>query len=160
MRSWDLLASDCMVLDLGCGSGRLVEALAPHAGFVVGTDVSPRMLDAARQRCSEHRGVLLLCNSGRDLAALLDARFDVVCAIDVFPYLVLSGLAEAHIREAARVLRPGGHLLVVNYAYDLGLAAACVELARFASRAGFEVTNNGTSEFRLWDGVCFLLRKF
>jgi SAM-dependent methyltransferase len=61
----------------------------------------------------------LLRSSGRDLALFKDASFDLVYAVDTFPYLVLSGrdLAERHMSDAARVLRPGGTLLVLNYSY-------------------------------------------
>jgi ubiquinone/menaquinone biosynthesis C-methylase UbiE len=47
----DLLSGRPVVLDPGCGIGRVSMALAPHAAEVTGLDVSSGMIAAARQRC-------------------------------------------------------------------------------------------------------------
>jgi SAM-dependent methyltransferase len=159
MRSWDLLVPSACVLDLGCGSGRIVEAVAHYVGTAVGVDVSMRMLQAARERCETCSNVLFVRTSGQDLSIFPDETIDVVCAVDVFPYFVMSGLAQHHLCEATRVLRPGGHLLILNFSYSADPADNRDELQRLAHGAGLNLRHSGAREFTLWDGRCFLLQK-
>jgi ubiquinone/menaquinone biosynthesis C-methylase UbiE len=44
LAEWELLRLDLMVLDIGCGIGRVERALAPHVGAITGIDVSPCMI--------------------------------------------------------------------------------------------------------------------
>ena len=87
-------------LDLGCGEGRLGAELTRRGHRVVGVDASPRMVEFAR----EHHEALVA-----DAAALPfdDASFDLVVA-----YMALMNLddLDGALREAARVLTPGGRL--------------------------------------------------
>ena len=161
LHDWGLLKADTTVLDLGCGIGRVCAALAPRAHVVLGIDVSPRMLALARRRCAEHPNVLLAQTSGRDLAALADALFDVVLAVDTFPYLVLagSGVAEAHLRESRRVLKPGGSLVAFNYAYGVEDGAATETFRQHAVDAGLEPVRLGTRDLAWWDGITYHVRR-
>jgi SAM-dependent methyltransferase len=101
----------------------------------------------------------LIRSSGQGLECLAEQSADLIFAVDTFPYLVLSGLARHHLAEAARVLRPGGALLILNYSYraDDGLDRA--EIAACAPTCRFQVARNGTRDFTTWDGLTFLLRK-
>ncbi len=102
------------VLDLGTGTGRMLELLAPHADRAVGVDQSPQMLSVARVRLekAELRNVQL--RQG-DIYALPVERdsYDLVIIHQVLHYL--DDPARA-IREAARALRPAGRLLIVDFA--------------------------------------------
>lgn len=160
LRHLGLLEGRPDVLDLGCGIGRLAAALAPHAGSVLGLDVSPGMVEAARARCAGVAGLRFELCSGHDLAAQGDASFDLVLAADVFPYLVQAGLdlAERHVAEAARILRPGGSLVILNFSYR-GAEADRADLGRMAARAGLAMLRDGVRELRLWDGLAFWLRR-
>ena len=155
MAAWGLLAPDRVALDIGCGSGRMEEALAPRLRGVVGLDVSARMLAVAGRR--RPGNALLVRGSGRDLAPFRDGSFDLVLAVDSFPYLVQAGaeLARRHVAEAARVLAPGGDLLILNYAYEGGAA----DLATVAGEAGLAVRRFGERPFALWDAAAFHLVK-
>jgi len=161
LRAWELLGSDRTVLDLGCGIGRITAALAGEVRAVVGLDVAERMLAVARQRCAGLRNVLILNTSGYDLAMLADGIFDLVLAVDTFPYLVLAGerIAEAHMREAHRVLKPRGSLVIFNYAYNLADAAAFEAVRRATDAVGFVPVRLGTRDVAWWDGITYHVRR-
>jgi ArsR family transcriptional regulator len=101
-------------LDLGTGTGRLLELFAPLYQRGVGIDLSPAMLSVARTNLSRagvahaqiRQGDIYNLNLPRD-------SFDLVTIHQVLHYLDEPARAIA---EAARVLRPGGRLLVVDFA--------------------------------------------
>jgi ArsR family transcriptional regulator len=105
-----LLDPEWTVGDLGCGTGRVSELLAPFVGRVVAIDGSEPMLRIARSRLSRHGNVIV---RGGELERLPveDAGLDAAVL-----FLVLSVVADIGVvaREARRVLRPGGRLLVVD----------------------------------------------
>lgn len=143
------------LLEIGCGLGRISDALAKRRDlFVVGADVSSVMLGkAAKGRAAYVR------TDGRELAAFADAAFDAVLACDSFPYLVAAGLERAHVAEAARVLKPGGAFCVLNYSYSDDLAADRSAFVRLCLANGLAVERAGSCDLRLWDGATFLARK-
>jgi ubiquinone/menaquinone biosynthesis C-methylase UbiE len=99
------------ILDAGCGSGPLSEALRDRGAVVTGFDASAAMVGLARQRLGEDADVRVA-----DLAAPLpfgEAQFDVVVASLVLHYLEdWSG----PLAELRRVLKPGGRLMLsVNH---------------------------------------------
>ncbi len=72
------------ILDAGCGTGLVGVQLRPHARQLIGVDLSPRMLDEARQRNIYDELVeddMLVYLRGQQ------CRFDMVAAADVLPYL-------------------------------------------------------------------------
>lgn len=158
LRGWGLLASDRAVLEIGCGIGRFETALAREVALVVGIDVSGAMLAEARRRCAGIANAAFVHSSGLDLAAFADARFDLVLAVDSFPYLVQVGpeLAARHVEEAARVLKPGGDLVILNYSYRGDPGRDRADLAALAA-GRFRLLRAGERPFRLWDGTAFHL---
>lgn len=105
-----LLDERWRVADLGCGTGRLVAALAPHVAEVVGIDASREMLAAARRATADLRNVTL--REG-DLEALpLPSRsLDAAVLGLALPYVADPART---ITEAARVLVAGGRLVVLD----------------------------------------------
>jgi ubiquinone/menaquinone biosynthesis C-methylase UbiE len=97
------------ILDAGCGDAALAVALAQRGALVTGVDADPRILAAARAR-AEASGVAPELMQG-DVRALpfADASFDIVLAVTVLCFVDNAGLA---VREMARVLRPGGRLVI------------------------------------------------
>ncbi len=158
---WDLLGADRRTLEIGCGIGRMQEALAPRVAEAHGIDISPRMLEAARIRCAGFPNVHLVLGSGRDLAPFADESLDLVFAVDSFPYIAQAGpaLAEAHFHEAARVLRPSGDFVIFNYSYRDSLKVDRWDVQRHARVAELNVMVAGSQPFTFWDGIAFRMRR-
>jgi len=99
-----------VVGDLGCGTGQMAETLAPFVNKVIAIDSSTAMLKAARKRLKRLDNVEVRRG---DLTALPidDGQLDLAMLI-----LVLHHVPEpaAALREAARTLKPGGKLIVVD----------------------------------------------
>jgi SAM-dependent methyltransferase len=106
--------SDDVVLEIGCGIGRVGEEIAPLCREWIGCDVSPAMLEYARDRLSDRSNVRLVEVSGFDLAPILSSSVDLVYSTVVFMHLD-EWDRYAYIREARRVLRPGGRVYVDNF---------------------------------------------
>lgn len=105
-----LLPPGWTVGDLGCGTGQVSACLAPFVRQVLAVDDSPEMLAAARQRLVG-AGNVEVCEGQLEALPLGDAALDAAVLLLVLPYLADPGAALA---EAARVVRPGGRVLVVD----------------------------------------------
>jgi ubiquinone/menaquinone biosynthesis C-methylase UbiE len=102
------------LLDLGTGTGRILEMFGPGIERGLGVDLNREMLAFARSRL-DHAGIRNCSVRQGDIFDLAMPRdsFDVVVIHQVLHFLDDGGRA---IREAARVLRPQGRLLVVDFA--------------------------------------------
>jgi len=108
-------------LDAGTGTGRMLELIAPHSARAVGIDVSPDMLAIARDRLLRENirnaqvrlGDIYRLPFSSGGADNNKAGFDVVLFHQVLHYLDDPGSAVA---EAARVMAPGGRLLIADFA--------------------------------------------
>ena len=152
-----LIGADTNVLEIGCGIGRFLQALAPAVASAAGIDISPVMVETARTRCAGLPNVSVALSEGRDLSMFAGECCDLVLAADSFPYIVGIDLdlARTHVAEAARVLRSGGVLLVLNFSYRGDRSRDREDFARLASEAGLRVRASGEKPFRLWDGTLF-----
>lgn len=100
------------VLDVACGPGLVSLALAPHASHVTGLDVTPAMLDQARDLQRQRGLANLSWGPGRaDALPHPDATFDAVVTRWSFHHLLDPAAALA---EMARVCRPGGRVVVAD----------------------------------------------
>lgn len=158
---WNIISQKRVVLDIGCGIGRVAAELAPRVQEVHGIDVSSRMIEAALRRCAPLSNVRLTKGSGRDLREFSDSSFDAAIAVDTFPYIHQSGadLVAAFFRESARVLRAGGDLVILNFSYRGDDAADAEEVLKLANECGFDVIVKGDRPFVMWDALAFHLRK-
>ena len=104
------------VLDVGCGTGEF-EQLA-HQRFpearLVGIDVTPAMLAMARGKFPDATWVTFLLAQAEDLPVASE-RFDAVVSCSMLHHVEEP---ERLLRECARVLRPGGQLVVVDWCRD------------------------------------------
>lgn len=94
------------VLEVGCGTGLLLERIAGFSSRAVGIDLSPGMLDHARKR-----GLDVAEGSATDLP-FEDASFDVACSFKVLAHV--EDLDRA-LSEMLRVVRPGGVIVAELY---------------------------------------------
>lgn len=161
MVAWDLVAPGRRLLEIGCGIGRFLEPLARRGALVVGIDISAGVLAEAARRCRGLSGALPVRTAGSGLACIADASLDAVYAVDSFPYLVDAGeeIVAAHVRDAQRVLRPGGTLLVLNWSYRGDAARDRADAERLAAAAGLSIVDDGGGGLRHWDGQVYRLDK-
>jgi predicted TPR repeat methyltransferase len=152
------------ILDLGCGTGLVGEALAPVVGSLTGVDLSARMLEAARRRGCYH--ALHAADIVDWIAETPPGRFDLVIAGDVFIYM---GDLAPLFWGAARVLRKSGAFafsveccegadwrLLSSGRY----AQSCAYLGRLAQEHGFAVLYRGPATIRLGvQGELYLLER-
>ncbi len=100
------------VADIGCGTGRLLEVLAPRIAGGIGIDASKAMLALARARLArQNLGHCSVRQGDMYRLPLADASCDLATMHMVLHYAEDPARAIA---EAARILRPGGRLLIVD----------------------------------------------
>ncbi|MDI9847076.1 class I SAM-dependent methyltransferase [Rhodoblastus sp. 17X3] len=133
------------VLDVGCGDGALVCVMASRGAEATGVDPDPAMLAAARSRAASE-GVRAAFVEGRvERLPFPDASFDVVFSVTV---LCFTRDAASSVRELARVLRPGGRLVLG----ELGRWSLWAALRRVRGWLGAETWKaarfRGASELR------------
>lgn len=105
-----LMPPDAVIADLGCGTGETLARLAPFAARVIGVDREPTMVRAAAQRLAAEPHVAVL-EGPLEALPLPDAGVDLALMVLVLHHLEAPAAA---LGEAARVLRPGGRLVVVD----------------------------------------------
>jgi ArsR family transcriptional regulator len=106
------------LVDLGTGTGRMLTLLGPRAQHAVGLDLSRQMLNIARSNVADAGLPACELRHGDILSVgLEDGSADLVVAHQVLHYL---GEPAAAVTEAARLVAPGGRLLIVDFApHDL-----------------------------------------
>jgi SAM-dependent methyltransferase len=97
-----------LVVEIGCGVGRLTRALAERAGRVVALDISAEMLARAREHNAALGNVEWLRGDGRTLAGVADGAADGVFSHVVFQHIPDPRITLGYVAEMGRVLRPGG----------------------------------------------------
>jgi ubiquinone biosynthesis O-methyltransferase len=101
--------SGCRVLDVGCGDGELAVELEKGGAAVVGIDASAEMIDAAKRRSKSRNADIDFQVAMAEHLPFPAGQFDVVTAITILCFV---DDAAPVFREIARVLRPGGRLVI------------------------------------------------
>jgi ArsR family transcriptional regulator len=97
------------VLDVGSGDGAAVASLVPHCRSLTCVDTSVEMVEAASERFAKHAHVRTQVGDAHDMA-FRTASFDTVL---VFHTLTYAERPARALEECARVLRPGGRLVLL-----------------------------------------------
>ena len=96
------------VVEIGCGAGRMSRAIARRVAEVTAVDVSPRMLELAREHNPRLGNVQWVLGDGTTLQPIPDASADVCISHVVLQHIPDPEVTLGYVREMGRVLRPGG----------------------------------------------------
>ncbi len=102
------LSPDHVVVDIGCGLGRLTRPLAAQVQQVLALDVSEEMLSRAKQLNPSLTNVEWLHGDGHSLHPVADSSADACVSHVVFRHIPDPAVTLGYVREMGRVLRPGG----------------------------------------------------
>ena len=102
-----------MLVEIGCGLGRMTFALAPHFTRVIGIDVSTEMIKRADERkiSSAIENVEFHVNDGRTVP-VESSTADACLSYLVLQHMPSRDLVKGYIKEMGRVLRPGGRAVI------------------------------------------------
>jgi ubiquinone/menaquinone biosynthesis C-methylase UbiE len=121
------------LLDVGCGTGAFLAALAAARGpeGLAGVDLAPAMLAVARGRLP---AAVALEVASADALPFADASFDTLTSLSAFHYF---RRPEAALAEMRRVLRPGGALVLTDWCDDYLACRVLDRLLRLVSAGHF-----------------------
>jgi len=109
----DVLPASCgTFVDLGCGTGEVLQKIRGACKNIIGVDNSPRMLELAQRRFGDHADDVSLRIGELGHLPLRDGEADFACT-----NLVLHHLSdpESTLKEMARTLHPDGRALIIDF---------------------------------------------
>jgi len=101
------IKSDAVVLDVGCGIGRVEKFLAPLCQKIYAVDVSGRMLKSARKRLRDYTNISFIKNDGRSLGFLPNESIDFAFSVFVFQHIEKEDTI-CYLADIYRVLKNSG----------------------------------------------------
>ena len=106
MSDLGLMSPEACVVNIGCGIGRIENAICTRVRSIVGLDVSEKMVQRARERV-QAPNVEFKVVDGRSLSGIESAAFDLCISFLVFQHMPRE-FVNSYFRDVARVLKPGG----------------------------------------------------
>jgi SAM-dependent methyltransferase len=100
-----------IMLELGCGTGRMTRSFAARFKTVLAVDISSEMLERAKQMMPDASNVIWQQGNGSDFANVASESTDFVFSYLVLQHLPAEQLVSKYVSEIVRVLRPGGTFL-------------------------------------------------
>jgi ubiquinone/menaquinone biosynthesis C-methylase UbiE len=154
-RAWEQLLLSLMpsarasIADLGCGTGSLAVLLAGAGHSVVGVDIAPRMIEAARAKASAARVDAEFLVADAAAPGLARRSVDVVLARHV---LWAMPDVDAALAEWIAVLRPDGRLVLVEGRWHTGAGLPASEVKEAVRRHRREAAVTPLDDADLWGG--------
>lgn len=102
-----------IVLEVGCGSGKYSELLAPKSKKYLGLEISKPLIKLAKQKCKKFSNVKFF-NCSAEKIPLEDNSVDVVFASWVLTAMISDEMREKSIKEILRVLKNGGDIWLIE----------------------------------------------
>ncbi len=124
------------VLDIGCGPGHLLEALAPRVDKVCGVDVSSKYVRQCRSRLAPFRNAQVeqLGEDYTDLSVLGEQRFNKIICLSVIQYYRDKNDVRRLMAAVKRVAVPEARFLIADILVDTGLLEDVFYVVRSALR--------------------------
>ncbi len=160
------------VLEIGCGAGRVTRAFARFFGTVYAVDISREMVAHARRAVRDFPQARIYRNNGKDLSVVrrhwwnrfgigAGIQVDFIFSTMVFQHIPSREIVESYVRDAHRLLRPGGLFKFQVQGAPLsrtdpgdswvGATFTEQEARDMARRCGFEMRyHNGSGEQYFW----------
>lgn len=120
---------DMIILDIGCGIGRMEKFLSPLFKEVYGVDVSKEMIKRGKKQLKNCKNVIFQNCNGKDLKMFEDNMFDFVFSYTTFQH-VPGYIVWSYCKEAYRVLKPDGVFKFQVFEKTLSLRKAVAYLIR------------------------------
>ena len=143
------IPDSCALLELGCGSGALLEKIVPRSGATFGVDYSQAMLDEAKMTLGNRAASVDLRLGYLEHLPFGDNSVDFIVS-----YMVMRHVPEPleALRDAFRVMKPGGTLLIADLTNheveemrsqysDLWLGFDPSQFRRWVERSGFDISD-------------------
>jgi ubiquinone/menaquinone biosynthesis C-methylase UbiE len=145
----EMPAAPASVVDLGCGTGSLSVLLASGGHSVVGVDIAPRMIEAARTKATAAAADARFLVADAAAPGLVHGSFDVVLARHV---LWAMPDIDAALTEWTALLRPGGRLVLIEGRWHTGVGLTAADAARAVRRHRREAKVTDLDDPDLWGG--------
>jgi ubiquinone/menaquinone biosynthesis C-methylase UbiE len=145
------------VLDIGCGSGSLAIAAKQRvgaSGAVQGIDASPEMIARAQHKARKAGVDVAFASGVAEALQFPDAQFDAVLSTMMLHHLPRE-IRRQCVREARRVLKPGGRMLAVDFGRSVAERKGIIahfhrhggivldDLIKLLTEAGFAIVDSG-----------------
>jgi SAM-dependent methyltransferase len=148
---------DSAIVDIGCGAGNTLAYLRDATGIqdLCGIDVSERLLERMREQvpgAEAHLGSVL----DRELVERIGPRFDFAVIAAVLHHLIGRNRRESRemaakaVHHALDLLRPGGHVIVVDEAFS---PAAAVSALFWVKKGMTRITSRRVGVFGYWNNI-------
>ena len=139
---------DC-VIDFGCGIGRITRQTARLGCPTIGVDVSPEMLEYARQYCAGFEGADFVLSDGHGCTGVGDKWADIVITQFVFQHMPSIQVVFDNLKDFYRVLKTGGKAVIQTNSrgtdneerpacYE-GVTLSCEGFVKIAEEVGFSI---------------------
>lgn len=108
----EYITNETIVLELGCGIGRMSYFIVQNCGYLIGIDITPNFIKIARQRLGDFTNCALIENSGASFSQVESGTVDIVFEYIVFQHIPSYEIIDSYMAEIERVLKSGGVALL------------------------------------------------